>query len=120
MPVRSLTVVVTRASGLRAALELAAANAALDGPARVFCQGEAVAALAAPLRDARDPDHRDAGLPTLATLFEEALALGVEVIACQGGMALTGMTAERLDGRISGGGLVGMMQTVGEARLVTI
>jgi len=120
MPVRGLTVVVTRPSGLRAGLELAAANAALGGRARLFAQGEAVAALVSPMRDAHDPDYAGAGLPTLAELFEDALALGVEAIACQSGLALMGVTADRLDARIAFGGPVSMLQELGEDRLVAV
>lgn len=115
---RGLTVVAIRPGAVRAGLELAAATAALGGRARVFCQGEAVAALA-PLRDPHDADHAACGLPTLAELFEEALGLGVEIIACQSGLMLMGVTAELLDPRIGFGGPVGLLQSLGEDRLVT-
>ncbi len=118
MPVRGLTFVAIRPSSLRAALELAAANAALGGRARVFCQGEAVAALA-DLRDPHDADYAGCGLPTLAALFEAALGLGVELIACQSGLALMGVGADALDRRIGFGGAVSVLQTLGEDRLVT-
>jgi predicted peroxiredoxin len=119
MPMRGLTLIVTRPSGLRAGLELAAANAALGGRARVFCQGEAVAALS-PLRDRHDEDYTAVGLPTLAELFGDALGLGAEIIACQSGMALVGMTADMLDTRITFGGPVSILQTLGEDRLTTL
>ena len=117
MFVRGLTLVAARSGGLRTALELAAANAALGGRARVFCQGEAVAALS-PLRDPHDADYSAAGLPTLAELFEEALGLGVEIIACQSGLALMGVRADTLDARIGFGGPVGLLQTLEDDRLV--
>ena len=117
---RGLTIVVTRRESLRAALELAAAQAALGAPARLFCQGEAVAALALPLSDARDPDHAAVGLPTLAILFEEALGLGVTPIACQSGLLLLGLDAGQLDPRVQFGGPVSVLQTLGEDRLVTL
>jgi predicted peroxiredoxin len=117
MSLRGLTVVVAEPHRLRVALEMAAATAALGGAARVFCQGEAVMALA-PLRNARDLDHAAAGLPTLAGLFEEAAGLGVEVIACQSGLHLMGIDAATLDSRVRFGGLVSLMQTLGEDRLV--
>ena len=88
------------------------------GRARVFCQGDAVAALA-PLRDPHDAGHAAAGLPTLAELFEEALGLGVEVIACQSGLALTAIDADTLDPRVGFGGPVSILQTLGDDRLVT-
>jgi len=116
--VRGLTFMVLRPASLRAGLELAAANAALGGRARVFCQGEAVAALA-PLRDPHDADYAACGLPTLAELFGEALGLGVEVIACQSGLLLMGVDAAMLDPRITFAGPVSVMQTLGDDRLVT-
>lgn len=120
MPMRGLTIIVTRPQGLRAALELAAAHAALDGPARVFAQGEAVAALAQPMRDPHDEDYRAAGLPALADLCEEALALGVGIVACQSGLTLMGITADRLDTRVEFGGPVGVLAGLGEDRLLAI
>jgi predicted peroxiredoxin len=116
---RGLTVIVTRPSGFRAGLELAAANAALGGAARLFCQSEAVAALAA-LRNPHDGDYSAAGLPTLAELFEDALGLGVAIIACQSGLALMGIGADTLDPRIGVGGPVSILQTLGEDRLATL
>ncbi|WBO23532.1 peroxiredoxin [Sphingomonas abietis] len=116
---RGLTLIVTRPAGLRAGLELAAAQAALGGAARLFCQSEAVSALA-PLHDPRDGDYRAAGLPTLAELVEDALALGVAIIACQSGLALTGIEAAMLDPRIGFGGPVSILQTLGDDRLATL
>jgi predicted peroxiredoxin len=117
--VRGLTIVMAEsdAERLRAALTLAATNAALGGRTRVFCQSEAVRLLAdrsAP----RDPAYVAAGLPSLAELFEEALGLGVEIIACQSGLHLTGIAADGLDPRIGYGGPVSVMQTLGDDRLL--
>jgi predicted peroxiredoxin len=120
MPVRGLTVVATRPEALRAGLELVAANAALGGRARLFAQGEAVAALALPLRAPHDEDYRAAGLPTLAELFGEAWALGVEISACQSGLALLGLTADMLDERVTYGGPVSVLQSIEDDRLATI
>lgn len=118
MSLRGLTVVVAEPRRLRVALELAAAQAALGGRARAFCHGEAVAALALPMREPHDDDYAAAGLPTLATLFEEAHALGVELIACQSGLHLMGVDLHLLDPRISTGGLVSVIQTLDEDRLL--
>jgi predicted peroxiredoxin len=118
MFLRGLTFVAIRPAALRAGLELATANAALGGRARVFCQGEAVTALAR-LHDPHDSGYATCGLPTLAEIFDESQSLGVEVIACQSGLLLTGLTADRLDPRIQFGGLVSLLQTLGEDRLVT-
>jgi predicted peroxiredoxin len=120
MSMRGLTVVVTRPDALRAGLELAAANAALGGRARVFAQGEAVAALPLPLRDPHDPDYAAAGLPTLAELFEEALALGVEAIACQSGCALMGVTPDMINVRVAFGGPISVLKELGEDRLIAV
>ena len=59
-----------------------------------------------------------AGLPTLAQLFEEALAMPVEVILCQSGLAMAGMDVGQLDPRISTGGLIGVVAAAGDDRLV--
>jgi len=117
---RGLTVVVTRPEGLRSALEMAAAQAALNGRARLFAQGPAVAGLALPMHAPHDEDYVAAGLPTLHALFEEALGLGVETIACQSGMQLMGVHMLLLDPRIEVGGLVSLLQTLGEDRLLML
>jgi len=90
---------------LHAALSMAAAWAALDRPARIFLQAESVALL----RESRGEDdrkRRDAGLPTLAELLEESLALGVSVTACQSGLAFVGLSAEDLPDGVDMGGLI--------------
>lgn len=118
MSLRGLTVVVAEPHRLRVALELAAAQAALGGRACVFCQGEAVAALAQPMRAVHDDEYAAVGLPTLAALFEEASSLGVELIACQSGLHLMGVDILLIDPRVGVGGLVSVMQTIGEDRLL--
>lgn len=121
MPVRGLTIIVADASPerFRAALETAAAQAALGGRARLFCQGTAVRLLHAPAPSV-DDSHEAAGLPTLALLFEESLGVGVEIIACQTGLHLTGTDARMLDSRIRFGGLVSLLQDLGEDRLLSV
>jgi len=90
---------------LHAALSVAAAWAALGRPARIFLQSDAVALL-------RPSPHKDeelrsgAGVPTLAELLEESLALGASVTACQSGLAFAGMSAEDLPAGVETGGLV--------------
>ncbi|WP_088184479.1 DsrE family protein [Sphingobium sp. Z007] len=118
---RALNIVVTTADAerLRGALMLAAAQAALGGAATLFLQLDAVALLRAPIAAPRDPAHRAAGLPDLATLLDEALALGVTLIACQSGLALCGMTTADLPDRVGTGGPVGFLQaTDDQARLL--
>jgi predicted peroxiredoxin len=122
MPMRGLTIIVADASPerFRTALSLAAAQAALGGGARIFCQGEAVSLVRLPIGSLEDDRHGAAGLPTLALLFEEALGLGVELIACQSGLLLTNTDAATLDTRIHFGGLVSLMQSLGDDRLVCV
>jgi predicted peroxiredoxin len=117
--VRGLTLIVTNPASFRAALELTAANAALGGRARIFLQGATVVALD-PLRDPHDVDHTACGLPTLPELFDAALELGVEIIACQSGLLLMGLTADTLDARITYGGPVSVLQTIEDDRLAAV
>ena len=110
---RGLTLVATRAETVRAALEL-------GGRTRVFAQGPAVAGLALPMHDSRDPEYAAAGLPTLAELFGEAMALGVEVIACQSGLALMRISADKLDARMTYDGTISLLRSIGEDRLAVL
>jgi predicted peroxiredoxin len=118
--VRGLTIIVCDSSParFRAALELSAAQAALGGSARIFVQGAAVSLLRPPVRCDDDEAHAGAGLATLAQLLGEALELGAAIIVCQSGLALTRTDAEALDPRIEAGGLVSLMQALGEDRLL--
>lgn len=97
------------AERLRGALTVACAEAALGGAARLFLQLDAVALLRPPITAPRDAAHVAQGLPVLAALLDNALALGVEVIACQSGLALAGLEAQALDPRIEMGGPVGVL-----------
>jgi hypothetical protein len=118
MSMRGLTVMVAAPDRLRPGLELAAAVAALGGRARLFCHGPAVAALYPPVMAPDDWLYVDAGLPPLAALTEEALALEVAIILCQTGLHLTGAAASTFDPRFDWGGPVNLVQTLGEDRLV--
>lgn len=116
---RGLTIVVASPDPDRfhAALSLAAANAALDRRTRVFLQGEA----AALIRDARSPaDSRrsECGVPTTQQLLAEARALGTEIIVCQSGLALCGLAADALPEGIVTAGLVGILSTLEDDRLL--
>lgn len=102
---RGLKIVILTpdAERFRGALTVAAAQAAAGGSAALFLQHDAVRLLqdmAAP----RDEAHAAAGLPTLATLFEEALGLGVAISACQSGLALCGADISALDSRVTASG----------------
>lgn len=118
---RALNIIVATADAerLRAALMVAAAQAALGGTASLFLQLDAVALLRAPVIAPRDDAHRNAGLPDLAALLADAQALGVVVLACQSGLALCGMTADMLpDGVSVGGPIAFLQQTDDSARLL--
>ena len=108
---RGLTIVVAGAdpARLHAALSLAAAQAALDRPARIFLQAEAVRLLKTPIEAPDDARYSEAGLPKLGDLLGEATALGVEIVACQSGLALAGMRADALPAGITTGGLVELL-----------
>lgn len=100
---------------------LAAAQAALGGRASLFLQLDAVALLRAPVAAPQDGAHKAAGMPTLARLIEEAVALGVTLLACQSGLALAGMTADALPVGVEVGGPVSFLQTTDdEARLLFV
>ena len=107
---QGLTIVVATADPVRlhAALSLASAWAALDRPARLFVQAEAVALLRAADSD-RDRNYRETGMPTLREMIDESLAIGVSVTACQSGLALAGLSAEQLPAGVETGGLVDVL-----------
>ena len=119
--VRELRIIVATADAerLRGALVIAASQAATGGKASVFLQLDAVSLLHPPIVAPADPAHGAAGLPTLAGLVEEAVGLGVTLIACQSGLALCGMTAEALPHGVEvGGPLSFLQQTNDDARLI--
>lgn len=92
------------AERFRGALTLASAQAALGGEAALFLQLDAVEMLRAPITAPRDAAHGAAGLPRLSALLAEAMALGVQITACQSGMALAGLTANQLPDGVQAGG----------------
>lgn len=120
---RELRIVVTTADAerFRGALTVAAAQAALGGGATVFLQLDAVRLLAAPITAPQDEAHRAAGLPVLAALLEDALGLGVAMVVCQSGLALSSMTARDLPAGVEPGGPLGFLQaTDDQARLLIV
>ncbi|WP_349290393.1 DsrE family protein [Sphingopyxis sp. L1A2A] len=117
----TLNIIVAMAEGRRlcAALETAIAAAALGRGARLFLQGDATAMLRAPAGFAGDGPRRAAGLPGLAELIDEAMTSGVEIIACQSGLAIGQMAADKMVPGVKAGGVVSFLAAVGEAdRLV--
>lgn len=118
---RELRIIVATADAerLRGALVLAASQAALGGRASLFLQLDAVALLRPPIGAPRDGAHAEAGLPTLAALIEDALALGVTLLACQSGLALAGMSADALPAGVEASGPLSFLQAMSdEARLI--
>ena len=124
MPARApLLLIVTTgdAERLRGALTVACAEAALGGSVHIFLQLDAVALLSLPIVAPRDADHAAHGLPTLAALIDDGLALGVTMTACQSGLALAGLAADAIDPRIAVGGPVGVLSRHGgEDRLLLV
>lgn len=119
MPALSLIVASPDGGRLYAALETAMAAAALGWRARLFVQGEAVALLRRPMTFAGDPARRAAGQPDLMQMIEEAAAMAVELVACQSGLALAGLTAAHIVPEARMGGLVGFLAAMDdEERLV--
>lgn len=98
---RGLTIVVATADAERfgAACALASAQAALGGRVRLYLHDAAIAVLA--------EEH---------LLLETAQELGVAVIACQTGLAAHGVP---LPDGVEAGGMVSLLATLGEDRLVS-
>lgn len=98
---RGLTIVVATADPerFRAALVLAAAQAALGGAARIYCHEAAVRLL----------------VPS--DLFATAHELGVRFIACQTGLADAGLA---LPDGVEAGGVVSLLAELADDRLVTL
>lgn len=105
---RGLTIIIVGPDPDRfaAALTLASASAALGGPTRLFADERAVPLLR------RGGPH--------ASRIDEARALGASVVACQTGLAGAGLTPADLVEEVEMGGLVGLLATLGDARLVTV
>ena len=110
---RGLTVVVATGDPdrLRTALTLACATAALDGRARVYLHEGAVALLG-------QTHPVPPGLPAIDELRVMASESGVRIIACQTGLALAGSSAQALG--VDGGGMIELLATLDEDRLVTL
>lgn len=103
------------AERLRGALTIACTEAALGGAVRLFLLLDAVALLEPSITAPRDDAHVAHGLPRLVALIDDALDLGVRIIACQSGLALAGIAADALDPRIETGGPVSALAETGPA-----
>ena len=111
--------IATDAARARAALALALAAAALGEEVQLFAQERAVALLApAPRGDEEAAALAAAGLPDRPALLAMAAEAGVRLIACQSGLALTGLPLTALAPGVEAGGLVSFLQSGG--RLVCV
>ncbi len=119
---RGLTIIIADVSSIRfrAALSLACAHAALVGKARLFLSGEAVSIIRAPISGWDDDEYALAGQPDLASLYAEALDAGVGFIVCQTGMALGNAEMSDFDPRVEAGGMISLLASLGDDRLVTV
>lgn len=102
---------------LRAAMALACACAALGGRARLHFHEHAVALLVA-RAEPNGGDKLAEGLPDRTTLFGHAREAGVELTACQTGLALQRIEYAALPTGTEAGSLVSLLATIGDDRLV--
>ena len=100
-----LTIIIESADAgrVRLAYEMALVHMALNGRVTLFFTGAAMETLERP--DAQR---------------EAALEAGARLIACQTALAEAGLSMTRLDLHIEAGGLVSLMQGLGNDRLVVI
>lgn len=120
MPMRGLTILVAAADAerLHAALTYATAGAAMGSVVRLHLHEGAVGLLRPPLAAPADTARAKAGLPTLQQIFDEALALGVSITACQSGLALARLDLTQLDPNIEAQGPVGLLSAIGDDRMM--
>lgn len=116
---RGLTVLIPTPDRVRfrAALSLACAQGALGGRVRVFCQEEAASLLA----DRPDPDRAELtgrGLPAIPDLIGAARDIGVTLMVCQTGLSAASLGSEDLYPGVETGGVVGVLATLADDRLI--
>ncbi|WP_109806122.1 DsrE/DsrF/DrsH-like family protein [Sphingosinithalassobacter portus] len=118
---RGLTIIVVSGDPerFRAALTLACAQSALGGGARLFAH-EGAAALFVAGEEEDAAALKTHGLPTRSDLLAMAVEAGVSLIACQTGLAIAGHQATDLPPGVETGGMIDILATLGEDRLVTI
>ncbi|MFM9828808.1 MAG: DsrE family protein [Sphingomonas sp.] len=120
---RGLTVILvsTEPAKARAALTIALGAAAIGQRSRVFAHERAVALLTAdPQADPADAELARSGLPNLPSLLAMTAEAGVELWACQTGLAITGLTIADMAPATQAGGLIALMTTLGDDRLLTV
>lgn len=105
----------------RTAMTIATAQAAVGGAVAVYCHEGSVALLArTPRADDRTDTLTAAGLPDRRALIALASETGVRLIACQTGLALHDLALADLVPDVESGGLVGLMATLGDSRLIAV
>ncbi|MBY0519498.1 MAG: DsrE/DsrF/DrsH-like family protein [Sphingomonas sp.] len=105
----------------RAALSVALAHVALGGRVRIYAHERAVALFAqAPRLDDETETLAAAGLPDRLAMLAMAIESGVELIACQTGLAIAGLSIGELVLGTEPGGLVALLATLGDDRLVSV
>lgn len=114
---QGLSIVVAAADPerFRSALEVAAANAALDRRTRVFLQAQA-----APLLGQASRRETVSGMPTVDEMLEEAIALGAKISICQTGLGLAGLDAASLPEGVDTEGLLSFLAGRGEDQLLMV
>tara|TARA_R110000782_G_scaffold258620_3_gene348394 strand:+ start:54178 stop:54558 length:381 start_codon:yes stop_codon:yes gene_type:complete len=105
---------------LHGGLSLALAAAALGRPVRLFFQGEAVCALQAERHWAGDKSYKAGGLPRLSDLLDQAIGLGLPMMACESGIHLCGLSAPNLIPGIETGGMVAFLADAREDELLFV
>lgn len=111
-PTLHLAILTAEPGRLHGALTLAAAEAALGARVRVFFQLEAVALLLSPVDEPGDARRIRHGLPSLAAILDDAREIGVELIACQGGLAILEADAAALGASVGVGGPLAFLSGV--------
>lgn len=113
-----ITIVVATAEPerFRTALIMALSQVALGGRTRLFMQEQAVRLL----HGDDSADYAPAGLPGRAAMLADALEAGVEIIGCQSGLALIGTQASEFDHRIAWGGMIELLQSLSDDRLIVV
>ena len=105
---------------LHGGLSLALAAAALGRHVRLFFQGEAVCALQVERRWAGDKAYKAGGLPLLPDLLDQAIGLGLPIMACESGIHLCGLSAPGLISGVETGGLVAFLADAREDELLFV
>lgn len=105
---------------LHGGLSLALAAAALGRPVRLFFQGEAVCALQVERHWAGDKAYKAGGLPQLSELLDQAIGLGLPIMACESGIHLCSLSASGLIAGVETGGLVAFLADAREDDLLLV